>query len=396
MSRFRSRLLGPEMLMLSIIMLIVEFVRGAILISFLPIYGEKELGLTLDIIGIAITAHYLTDTVLKLGIGYLLDRFSVRFIVHFGLLICLSGVFLLGYAELPWVFITASAIYGIGISPIWIVCLMKVTDDRRATQMGFLYTIWFVGLGAGPIVCNMLLDFNTSFTYYLLVGLSLLGWMLSLMINYRTAQTVQTIPFLKQLDILRDKLRQMKLLLPGMILQTTGASMLVPILPSFAEKQLGMTHTQYSYILLAGGLFTVLGLMPMGRLSDKLGGKKWFLVTGFGLFSIILYLLTWKPPIWECIVLAAMLGLSYAVVLPAWNALLASYIPSSQQGLGWGMFSTIEGIGVMIGPILGGVLASSRGETSVVWISAVLFGLIALLYLCFPFRSFRGEINRIS
>ncbi|MBJ6360456.1 MFS transporter [Paenibacillus sp. GCM10012307] len=387
----RNSWFGPEMLLLSAIVLLVEFVRGAMLISFLPIYGEKQLGLSLDIIGIAITAHYLTDTGLKLMIGYLLDRFSVRFVVHLGLLICLAGVILLGYAGIPILFIAASAIYGIGISPVWIVCLTKVTEEHRATQMGYLYTLWFIGLGAGPVVCNMLLDFNPLFTFYLLVALSLLAWLLALLINNKTLRKVQQIPFKEQVAILKEKLKQMKLLLPGMILQTTGASMLVPILPSFADKQLGITNTQYSFILMAGGLCTVLGLMPMGRLADRLGGKKWFLVIGFSLFAITVYMLTLKPPIWECIVLAAILGLSYATLLPAWNALLASYVPPSQQGLGWGVFSTIEGVGVMIGPVLGGMLASANGETSVVLISAILFGIIGLFYLWFPFRAFEGQ-----
>ncbi|XEC97533.1 MFS transporter [Paenibacillus tarimensis] len=382
------------MLLLSAVLLLVEFVRGAVLISFLPIFGEKELRLSLDVIGIAITAHYLTDTMLKLGIGYLLDRFSVRFIVHTGLLICLAGVFLFRYAEVPWLFIAASAIYGIGISPVWIVCLTKVTEDRRATQMGYLYTIWFIGLGAGPIVCNILLDTSANMTYYLLVGLSLLAWLLSLMISNATSRSIQRFPFREQVAVLKDKLSQMKPLLPGMILQTTGAGMLVPILPSFAEKQLGMSSTQYSFVLMAGGILTVLGLMPMGRLSDKLGGKKWFLVCGFGLFAFTLYLLTWNPPLWECIVIAAVLGISYAALLPAWNALLAAYVPPAQQGLGWGLFSTIEGIGVMLGPVAGGVLASIRGEPSVIWTSSVLFALIALFYLWFPIRGLRNEEKR--
>ncbi|MBD2848208.1 MFS transporter [Paenibacillus sp. IB182496] len=374
------------MLLLALILLLVDFVRGALLISFLPIYGEKVLGLSLDVIGIAITAHYLTDTALKLAIGYLLDRFSVRFVVHTGLLISLCGVVLLGSAIAPWLVITASALYGIGVSPIWIVCLMKVTDERRATKMGFLYTIWFVGLGAGPIVCNWLLDTSARFTYFLLVALSLAAWALSLLITNRTVQTVRTVPLRSQLAILGDKLRQLRPLLPGMILQTTGAAMLVPILPSFAEKQLGIGSSQYSFLLMAGGLCTVAGLMPMGRLSDRVGGKKWFLVAGFGLFALTLYALTAQPPVWACLALAAVLGCSYAAVLPAWNALLAAYIPPQQQGLGWGLMSTIEGIGVMVGPVLGGVLASLHGETPVVVVSAILFGLIGLFYFVFGQR----------
>ncbi len=382
-----GRSFGNEIILFSVILFFVEFVRGAVAISFMPIYGQKVLGLSLDIIGVAITAHYVTDTALKIAIGWLLDRFSARTIVHAGLLLSLGGVFLFQYADTPWLFIAAAALFGVGVSPIWIVCLTKVADENRATQMGYLYTIWFAGIGAGPVVCNLLLDYSPGITYWLLVALSVIAWMLSLFISNRQERPVLTIPLAQQLAMLRDKLRQMRLLLPGMILQTAGAGMLVPILPSFAEKELGIDPTQYSLLLLAGGACTVLGLMPMGRLSDRVGRKKLFLVGGFGMFALTLAFLASTPPLWQCILLAVVLGLSYAAVLPSWNALLASYVPPQQQGLGWGIFSTVEGIGVMIGPVAGGVIAHVRGESDVVWISALLFGLIGLLYLLFPFRS---------
>ena len=181
----------------------------------------------------------------------------------------------------------------------------------------------------------------------------------------------------------------MKLLLPGMILQTTGASMLVPILPSFADQELGISGTQYSILLTVGGLCAAAGLIPMGKLSDKLGGKKWFLVTGFGAFRIWLI----HAGIGSCVLVlftysSIALGLSYSAILPAWNALLAAYVPPKQEGLGWGVLSTFEGIGVMIGPVAGGLIAAWNGETAVFWTSAILFGLIGLFYLWFPFQAF--------
>ncbi|MBD2872893.1 MFS transporter [Paenibacillus sp. IB182493] len=376
------------MRLISVILFIVEFVRGAVLVSLLPIYGAKSLGLAPDVIGVAISAHYITDTLLKMAIGYLLDRFSVRLVVQTGLIISLAGVYLLQFSDLPWMFIGSAALYGIGMSPIWIVCLTKVSEQQRGTQMGLLYTIWMVGLGSGPIVCNILLDYSVSFTYQLLVWLSVLACLLTFFMRKGKAVTLQQLPLREQFAVLRARLGHMKLLLPGMILQTTGASMLVPILPSFAESELGLSGTQYSILLTVGGICAAGGLMPMGRLSDKLGGRKWFLVAGFGAFAFGLYMLAWGLSFWYCLLIAIALGLSYAAVLPAWNALLATYVPPKQEGLGWGILSTFEGIGVMIGPVAGGFIAAWNGETAVFWVSAVLFGLIGAFYLWFPFQAF--------
>lgn len=384
--------------LLAAILLLVEFARGAALISFLPLYGTDTLGLTLDTVGAAITAHYLTDTVLKMGIGYLLDRFSIRFVVHAGLLASLAGIALLPFAEVPWLFIAAAALYGVGISPIWIVCLTGVKEEKRASQMGVLYTIWLGGLGAGPIVCNIVLDHSSRAAYLLLLGSVLAAWILALFISRRSESAeVEHVPLRRQLPVLKERMYAMRLLLPGMVLQTAVAGMLVTVLPTFATDKLHLTGAQYSLLLAAGGALTIGGLMPFGKLSDRFSHyRRWFLVCGFFAVAASLYALSFSGSFILCVVLAGLLGLSYATVLPAWNALLAAYVPPSQKGLGWGMLSTVEGVGGMIGPIAGGIAATWRGEPFVVWLSALLFGLIGLCYCFLPLSEANGSPPKSS
>ncbi|MFD2114732.1 MFS transporter [Paenibacillus yanchengensis] len=371
---------NKQMQLMSVILFIVEFVRGAVLVSMLPIYGTKVLGLSSDVIGLAISAHYIVDTLFKLVIGYLLDRFSGRLIVFIGLLLSLVGVYTLQFAEAPWLFISAAGLYGIGMSPLWIVCLTKVTESQRATQMGVLYTIWLVGLGSGPIVCNILLDYSATFTYSLLITLSILACVLTPWMSKDKVTRVKPVPTQQQFLVLKKQLSQMRLVLPGMILQTLGASMLLPILPQFAEIQLSLSGVQYSILLTAGGACAVLGLIPMGKLADKVNSKRWFLGLGFGAFACLLYLLTLGPTFWVGLFIAIGLGLAYSTILPTWNALLASYIPPKQEGLGWGFLSSFEGIGVMFGPTVGGFIALWNGSISVVWTSAILFAVIGIFY----------------
>lgn len=379
-----------EISLLAIILYFVEFVRGAALISFLPIYGKETLGLDLDVIGAAITAHYLIDTALKLGIGYLVHRFPIRRIIRVGLLASLVGIALIGWADAPWIFILSAGLYGVGISPIWIYCLTKVREEGRGAQMGFLYMIWLVGLGSGPAVLNLILARSETLSYWIMVLVSAAAWLLSLLIPKEAQAEVEVVPFRKQLAVLGSHLKDMRLLLPGMILQTLAAGMLQPILPSFVKEHLGMAPWQYTLLLLAGGGFTAIGLIPMGRLSDRLG-KKWFLVAGFLMFGVALYGLTLGPVPTLAFVWAVVLGISYAAVLPAWNALLAAYVPPEQKGLGWGVLSAVEGVGGLLGPIVGGFAATGFGEPSVVFSTAVIFALIGAIYLLFPFRLFRGE-----
>ncbi|WP_042227006.1 MFS transporter [Paenibacillus popilliae] len=389
MKGLRGLGLGTNIALLTIILFVVEFVRGAVLISFIPIYGKNTLHISLAMIGTAITAHYVTDTILKMGIGYLLDRFSSRLIINAGLLISFAGISLFYYGSSNWLFIAAAALYGVGISPVWIVCLTKVKEENRAAQMGFLYMIWLVGMGAGPVLLNLIVDKHPQAAFLLLFALSGIAWVLSFFIRGGRQQLAAEapVPFRQQWDALLVKVRVMKPLLPGMILQTLGASMLVPILPTFAAEVLSFSSQQYSVLLVLGGGFTVLGLVPMGKWSDRVGRKP-FLIIGFGIFGLALASLSLYPSVIFAYGLAVLLGISYSAVLPAWNALLALYIPPGNKGLGWSLLSTVEGIGVLLGPVIGGIIANATSTDTVIWISASLFAVISIIYMLFPSRWF--------
>ncbi|WP_035102363.1 MFS transporter [Aneurinibacillus terranovensis] len=365
------------------ILFLVEFVRGAFLITFLPLYAADVLGFSVSVVGVAVTAHYFADTAVKSIFGYLLDRFPFRFIVQVGLFLSFLGLLFIPYIHQSWLLIIASTVFGIGISPVWIVCLSKVNEDNRAAQMGFLYTFWLVGLGLGPVVLNFFMDKSYRLSLWILIGLWAIGWLLSLGIRNDKVEKVTMVPVKKQMKMFLERLKTMRTLLPGMVLQTTAAGMLVPILPTFAASHLGLTHSQYSYILIVGGVCAVIGLVPMGRLSDAWGWK-WFLVIGFGMLAFGLFFLTFQFALYSIFILAGVLGLSYSAVLPAWNALLSHHIPQGQEGLGWGIFSSVEGIGVIIGPVLGGWIADRFSESLTVQLSALFLGGIALFYCFLP------------
>jgi len=364
----------------ALVLFIGEFVRGAIILSLLPLYG-----LEYWVVGVAVTAHYATDTISKIAVGYLVDRFSARLMVISGLFLAIAAIFLMHYVPIPWMVITASALLGLGISPVWIACLAMVKDEQRATQMGFLYTLWLAGMGSGPVVINFFVRYGHALSFLILSILLALGVLFSLRIQHDTPANLRIIPVRRQLLMLLQKMRRMKLLLPGMILQTLGASMMLPILPDFAKLRLGMDPSQYSFMLMAGGFCAVLGLIPMGRLSDVYG-KKPFLVGGFCMLAIALFFLTRTDTLLFALLWAVVLGLSYSAMLPAWNALLSYYVPANQEGVGWGLLNTVEGIGIALGPSLGGVIGSLFTVAAPIEVASVIFLFIGLFYLLIPIK----------
>ncbi|MNO18970.1 putative glycolipid permease LtaA [compost metagenome] len=379
--------LTPAFLHCAAILFMTEIARSAFLISFLPAYA-KERHITLAAVGVAISVHYLADTLIKVLAGYVLDRFPARLILNIFLLLGLLGLFVSYGVSAPWAIVLGAGLIGIGVSPVWLLCLSEIREDSRGSQMGSIYTIWLVSLGLGPVAVNFLMDRSYTLSFWLLTGCWTAGWLLAALkrMDFSSRRLLgDTVPFKQQMRQIGSKLTQMKPLVPGMIVQTLAAGLLVPVLPSFASEYLALDYSGYSIVLMAGGCMTVLLLIPMGRLADK-WGHKWLLIAGFGVLAACLGLLIYSRQMFSTMLLAVCLGAAYAAVLPAWNAILSHFVPDEQKATGWGVLSGIEGIGVILGPILGGWMAESFDVTVTVGISAMLLFGIMLFYWIRPVR----------
>lgn len=394
MDRSKNLYLKSHFLHLGLLLFIVEFVRGAFVYSFLPVYAVEKLGFSQTVTGLAITAHSLMDLFVKSVIGMLLDHFPVRRVVSLSMFIALLGLLWVPFVHTEWQLIASVLIFGLGISPIWLVSMGQVEEEFRGTQMGLLYSFWLIGTGMGMVSTNFVLDLETNIALWGLMIIWILGSIGSFWIRETKERFFHVDSLKEQYRALKEQVKVIKPLLPGMILQTMAAGMLLPILPDFISKQLGFSYSTYSYILMVGGGLAMGGLIPMGRLADH-WGKKWFLIIGFALLSLSLMIIPLAHSFWLVLLLAALLGASYSAILPSWNALLAQYIPSDYKGMGWGLFSSVEGIGVVVGPALGGYLADHFSSTFIVYLSALLLGLIALFYFLYPmtFDSHRRHLR---
>ncbi|MGG4503573.1 MFS transporter [Paenibacillus polymyxa] len=361
-----------------------EFVRSAFLFSFLPNFAVNESGQTVALVGLAVSLHYTADTLIKCVAGYLLDRFSLRWLLPTTFVLMLSGLAAVFFSPYAWGLVVGSVMLGMGASPIWLICLEKIRLTERAAQIGAIYTVWLACIGLGPVTINLTFDYGFEPAFRLMVALLAVGCIASFGINRTTSLHLQNVSFAEQAAGLRRRLVQLKWLLPGMVLQMTAAGLLLPILPGFAADHLGLSQPQYSLMLILGGAGAMLFLVPMGKLADRWGHKQ-MLFAGFVSLTVVLALLIVSmPPPALTMLFAFMLGLSYSAVLPAWNAVLSYLVPEDQKGTGWGVLSGIEGLGIMIGPVIGGWLASQYTNAAAISLSAALLAVLALFYLILP------------
>ncbi len=347
---------------LSILLLcLCEFVRGALLFYILPIYVRGMLHMAPAIVGYAIALHYILDTALRSPTGWLVDRFGQRTVLAVSLAVGWLGLWLALYAAHGWLMVVAGCgLLGLGIAPVWPAVIARVTADldtsSRATAMSGIFMAWLVGVGLGTISMGWLLGYHLKSGFVALLTVWAVAWLLAVAaMTGRHRSCTQRSLVKPDIGSVIQEINSLKVLFPGMFVQTFALGLLLPVFVLYARYELHLSGQTYSYILVLGGTATVVLQLPIGRLIDRFGYKS-FLVTGFGLGAIFIPLMIHLHSLlWVCCGVMGV-GAAYALILPSWNSVIANSVSERQRGVMWGVFMTIEGLGMAIGPFLGGQL----------------------------------------
>lgn len=155
----------------------------------------------------------------------------------------------------------------------------------------------------------------------------------------------------------------------------TGIGMVVPVRVLYAQSHgasLAIIGTMASAYLISNFLFQY----PSGWLSDRFGRKPMMLISLFAQAALSLaYLFITDPLLF--VVLRFAEGIAAAAVLPSARALVADSVSPEHRGQAYGIFSAFFNTGFLLGPALGGLLATTGYATS--FIGAVVFRLIAVI-----------------
>lgn len=383
------------------VLFLMEFTRGAFFFTFLPLYAVNYLGLSVATAGLAVSAHFLFETLFKSTAGWQLDRRGL-WVIHLGLLMGLVALFVLKLYPTTYILIAGSAFFGLAVSPVWLAVVSNVAPVQasdRAARVGVVFAAWLAGGGGGPVAINFFITNDYGLAFWFMIGLWILAILLAAVTLKVTKGKVETegyaagtgFSFSKEIVKLAQNQAVIKILLPGMFLQTMSAGLLVPLLPIYIQTELGLSANQYGFLLLAGGIAAAISFLPMGRLADRIKLKT-LLGSGFAMTALSLALFAMARATASLFFLAALLGFSYAIVLPAWNNLQAKVISPERQSTGWGVFATIEGAGIAVGPALGGLVAGSFGITGAIILTTVILASMACFYFAYPLdRLFAGS-----
>jgi DHA1 family multidrug resistance protein-like MFS transporter len=363
---------------------LLEFVRQALVISLIPLYGQFVGGFNLTTIGTAIFLLYLLDILFRLPAGWLTDRLGGKLVISGGIVISSLGILLMYLYWNNSFFMLGSALFGLGIAPLWPAVISEVTAKLSLHNIGEalskVFIAWLVGAGSGMIVINYIIGHSSyGLSFAVLLGVMALALLLTISSDLPRVYSKEILPtaiFLKELG---KELLHLKILYPGMFVQTMCIGIMTPVIAIYARTVFGFSADQFAYFLISGGALTVLLLVPGGKLADRLGVKR-PLITGFSLATIGLVLLPLQRIASHAMFIGALIGISYALILPAWNGLIARVVSREKMGTMWAIFMTIEGMGMAIGAYVGGQVWDNFGPQTPFWVCAFILGSMVIFY----------------
>ncbi|WP_231571127.1 hypothetical protein [Gordoniibacillus kamchatkensis] len=83
----KGNVFTPFVLKLLFIMFVVEFVKGALLLTILPVYMAAVLGASAYVIGWTLAVQYIGDNALRTPVGWIIDKIGYRASMVSGVLV---------------------------------------------------------------------------------------------------------------------------------------------------------------------------------------------------------------------------------------------------------------------------------------------------------------------
>ncbi|MCX5679837.1 MAG: MFS transporter, partial [Candidatus Omnitrophica bacterium] len=157
--------------------------------------------------------------------------------------------------------------------------------------------------------------------------------------------------------IIRDKRKQIALVAlaaASIFMATLDYSMLNISLPSIA-KCFNVRLITVSWVPLSYLLIITSSLLGFGKLGDIKGYKKMFII-GIGVFVGGTFLCSVSPRMSSVLVSRMIQSVGEAMYSPVAIALITTILPKELRGKALGIMALAQGVGLSMGPILGGLI----------------------------------------
>lgn len=187
--------------------------------------------------------------------------------------------------------------------------------------------------------------------------------------------------------------RVLPIIFATLMLDMIGTGMIIPIIPILFTDPSSHSFILHGYsesmrYVIAGLITALFGLMQflaapiLGELSDAFG-RKWLLMLGVGVLALSQALFGFGIAIGSLAVIliartiAGLAGANFAIA----QAAIADVTEPKDRAKNFGLIGAAFGTGFILGPVLGGLIASATGDAAAPFWCAAVLGIANLLFV---------------
>ncbi len=174
---------------------------------------------------------------------------------------------------------------------------------------------------------------------------------------------------------------QFWLLFWGMLVHTTGMSMVWPFLVVYIGAELALPLTVVTSLITINAVTRLATSLVAGSITDRLG-RKWSMVISLVISGGGLALMIPAQTYWQFALIMVLRGIFQPLYRVGSDAMIADLVPIKQRADAYALVRLSKNLGIAMGPALGGILAAkSYGITfSIAAGAAVFFGMLIAIY----------------
>jgi MFS transporter, DHA1 family, multidrug resistance protein len=364
----------------------------SMIVPFLPLYlrelgikDQEKLQLWSGIIyGINFFSAFLVAPIW----GNLADRFGRKMMVlrsGFGMMVV---IFLTGLVTSPLQLFVLRLLNGTvsGFIPASISLVATNTPKEHVGYaLGLLQSGVVAGLIMGPSLGGFLAELigfrSIFFLTSVIIGIaSIIAW-LKVKEEFQLEKEAKRFSFWQESSFILQQRSLLFLFIIGMLLQLAmmGPVAQMSLFISKINVPGGYTVFFSGLVFAMTGLSNIIFTPLIGRLGDRLGAEKVFLITllvtaiGFIPHSFV-------QSIWLLLVVRFFLGMSMGGLLPSLSVLIRKHSPPGRESTAFGFHTSAICLGNLIGPMIYGLISNIIGLRGIFLVTSICLFFTALLF----------------
>ena len=352
-----------------------------ILSPLLPSLAE-DLGATGFWVGMIFSGYAISRAIIMPIMGGLSDKYGRRIFIALGLLLLAVISLLYLPAHTVYTLTAVRLLHGLAagmVIPVALAYAGEVAPEgKEGKTMGIFNMVFYLGLAAGPLFGGILWHaFGEASVFYIMSGISALAFLLVLPFlpevkNLQASKTEEHVPFK---TIIKHDAAKIILLIT--LITAFRTAVLMSFLPSQASG-FNINAAQVGIIIFVGILFTAILQPYFGNVADKLSKYKRLLQIIIGSFigTIVLFMVPLCNDLITLLLVNVIIGIGAAISMPV--ATDIAVVIGKKVGIGsWmGIFSSTISLGIIIAPLMSGVVMDYSGINAVFYFA----GIVSLLF----------------